>query len=108
MSAIEQRRIEAARDSVKERIERANEAASAPQSRSAEIVPFPSNRRHGFIDRELRSVRDYTLDSAYRYLDSVVSKNRSRLERIGVASALVEADTAALKAAFGLTLPASL
>jgi hypothetical protein len=104
MSATEYRRIAATQSTVREKILAANEPPQvSEQPRGpATIVPFPADRCRRRIDLELKSCRDYTPDTAYRHLNNVVRKQRSRLRAIGVDPDLVEADVRALADAFGI------
>ncbi len=103
MSAAEYQRIAATESAVRERIIKANEPKQRHEPRGpAEIIPFPSNRCRHLIDLELVSVRDYAPDAAYRHLNAVVRKHRSRLRALGVDPKRIEVDADALEQAFGL------
>jgi hypothetical protein len=85
---------------MRERIEKAN---LRPQNRSekgpAEVIPFPIDRQRGFVDNQLRSVRDYDDRAAYRWLKGVVGKHLSRLKMLGVSPDRIETEVAALSTA---------
>ena len=71
-------------------------AAPPPAPDSATVIPFPAERRAGFIRKQMQAVARYDHDGAARYLDAVVRKHRATLERKGVARHLIEADVDAL------------
>ena len=89
-------------DAMRERIERANQPSSPTKQVPGEVVPFPVDRQRRMVDAELRSVREYDNDAAYRWLSRIVKQHSKRLKKFGVAPGRIEADVAALVAAFGI------
>jgi hypothetical protein len=108
MSYAEQLRIEATSAAMRERIAKANQRPPPGPSRAGnlEILPFPIEQNRRFIEKELRSVRNYDDASAYKWLTNVVRRHRARLTEFGVAPAKIEADCAALIDAFGIGVEA--
>ena len=61
----------------------------------AEIVPFPADRRHWFINRAF--VASSECKDSVAYLRAIVARHRDRLKHLGVAPARIAADVEALE-----------
>jgi hypothetical protein len=57
----------------------------------AEIVPFPIGRRSAFIDRAFVAADEFP-DGGNEYKRAVVQRHRDRLEKLGVAPELIQAE----------------
>jgi hypothetical protein len=73
-----------------------------PTDDSAVVIPFPASKQRGLVERELVGVRYWDTTAAVEWLMQVVRRHRARLAKLGIAPDLIDADVAALEAAFGL------
>ncbi len=102
MSTAEWQRVSAMSRAMRERIDKANQPPTPTKQGTAEVIPFPVNRQRRMVDAELKSVRHYDNDAAYRWLSRIAKQHGKRLTQLGVAPDRIEADVAALNAAFGI------
>jgi hypothetical protein len=98
------RRARQVADALRDKIERANRPP--PPTTTTEsggvLIPFPSSRQRGLVERGLVGVRDWDIAVAYKWLTGIVRRHESRLRKLGVAPDKIEADVRDLEEAFGL------
>jgi len=60
----------------------------------ANLIPFPSRRRSGFLRTTANAAARYrTEESGRRYIRSLVARHRARLQAFGVDSDIIEQDS---------------
>jgi Family of unknown function (DUF6074) len=66
---------------------------------SAQIVPFPIVRRHGFIERQAAHAACMKPESAIRYIEQQLLVQRDAMRRRGIAEGLIAQELRCMAAA---------
>jgi hypothetical protein len=72
-------------------IDPSNNSVREPTGQPARILPFPVGRRSAFINRAFVAADEFP-DGGNEYKRSIMQRHRARLEKLGVAPELIQAE----------------